>query len=329
MKKHLLILLVLSICIFALNACACDHDWEDADCETPKTCSKCDETEGEPLEHEWEAATCKAPETCALCGETKGEALEHQWQDADCENPKTCSLCGDTEGDALGHQWQDATCQNPQTCTVCAATEGEALAHTPGDWTEIGKNIVDATVVWQQTCSECGSVIAEETDPLYSFAENYLYLFNPTNFMERFSKIAEENGAAFTYEITDVSGALQIVIDYNSITALVQVFNGSESLTIDEAEDESIYAISLTVYGEEDATLLYNCFMMACDPLMDAAGASASLQEILDDHADTVDAGGYITYYTESGLTYEYATFGADDLGIGTALTMLNIYAVG
>jgi len=39
-------------------------------------------------EHEWSDATCTAPKTCSKCGETEGEALGHTYVDG------TCSVCG-------------------------------------------------------------------------------------------------------------------------------------------------------------------------------------------------------------------------------------------
>ena len=34
------------------------HEWTDATCGTPKTCTKCDLTEGEALGHSWQEADC-------------------------------------------------------------------------------------------------------------------------------------------------------------------------------------------------------------------------------------------------------------------------------
>jgi len=170
MKKALALLLVLLS--LPLSACH-SHDWEDADCETPKTCLDCGETKGEALGHDWEKATCIKPKTCSECGETKGEALGHTWKDATCYAPKTCANCGLKEGSALGHKWKEATCSspmtcsacgkesgdiadhswkeatctNPKSCTYCGLTEGAALAHT---WK-------DATCLTPKTCSICGT----------------------------------------------------------------------------------------------------------------------------------------------------------------------------
>lgn len=126
MKKILCLMLTLVLAL-CLAACGCDHEWKDADCENPKTCGLCGETEGEALGHDWKDADCENPKTCAVCDKTEGEALGHSWEDADCENPKICSVCGATEGEALGHEWKDATTEEPMTCAVCGATEGERI----------------------------------------------------------------------------------------------------------------------------------------------------------------------------------------------------------
>ena len=155
------------------------HSWVAADCDTPKTCSSCGETEGEALGHSWVAADCDTPKTWSSCGETEGEAtghawidatcyslktcnncgitegsmLEHDWQAADCTSPKHCSNCTATEGEALGHSWQDADCDTPKTCSVCGTTEGEALGHS---WAA-------ADCDTPKTCSACGETEGEAT----------------------------------------------------------------------------------------------------------------------------------------------------------------------
>ena len=121
------------------------HTWADATCETPKTCSVCQKTDGEPLGHTWADATCETPKTCSVCQKTDGEPLGHTWTDATCETPKTCSVCQKTDGEPLGHTWADATCETPKTCSVCQKTDGEPLGHT---W-------ADATCEIPKTCSTC------------------------------------------------------------------------------------------------------------------------------------------------------------------------------
>ena len=132
MKKKLTLITLTLIFALALSACGCKHEiWNDANCETPKTCADCGETEGTALGHSWLAATCEAPKTCEVCSKTEGEAKGHDWKEADCENAKTCTTCKLVEGEALGHSWQDATTEAPKTCATCALTEGERIVTDP------------------------------------------------------------------------------------------------------------------------------------------------------------------------------------------------------
>lgn len=109
MKKSILCLLLVAVML--LGGCCLSHEWQDATCETPKTCAKCEKTEG--------------------------EALGHSWQDATCETAKTCSTCGKTEGEALGHQIFWTLLEDRENmsgvCEVCQQTFDEAL-----DWDKLG-----------------------------------------------------------------------------------------------------------------------------------------------------------------------------------------------
>ena len=106
MKKIVVLLTLLLLGALLLTGCGCKHE-------------------------NWVAANCETPKTCADCGETQGEALGHNWKDAACEKAKTCALCGETEGSALGHSWQEATTEAPKTCSNCGKTEGEKIITDP------------------------------------------------------------------------------------------------------------------------------------------------------------------------------------------------------
>ncbi len=127
MKRKWILVLVLALSLLMLAGCQCKHEWADANCTTPKTCTLCQETEGAPLGHSWLAATCTAPKTCENCGETNGEPLPHTFAEATCTTAKTCTECGVTEGEPLPHTFVDATYETPKTCSVCQATEGTVL----------------------------------------------------------------------------------------------------------------------------------------------------------------------------------------------------------
>lgn len=126
MKRIFALLLLLSM--LSLNGCGeCEHQWSDADCETPKTCTLCGETEGEALGHAWQVADCVTAKTCVVCKKTEGDPLGHGWLSANCTTPQTCTVCNVTEGDALGHRMLAANFQEPPICFDCGYTEGECL----------------------------------------------------------------------------------------------------------------------------------------------------------------------------------------------------------
>ena len=123
-------------------------------------CTRCDHVVAQEvvdaLGHTWVEADCDTPKTCSVCGETEGEALGHTWVDADCETPKTCSVCGETEGEALGHTWVEADCVTPKTCSVCNKTEGEALGHAWGEWITDVEPTEEEDGEKHRVCGTCG-----------------------------------------------------------------------------------------------------------------------------------------------------------------------------
>ena len=133
MKKSIKTLLIICMALFltiGLIACTttttpsqCEHSYDNA-CDT--TCNLCSEERS--TNHDWSEATCTTPKTCTACGQTEGEALGHDpdEDDGNCTTPTLCSQCdevltpaenhdfsGEYQKDADGH-WQ--VCQN-EGCT--------------------------------------------------------------------------------------------------------------------------------------------------------------------------------------------------------------------
>ena len=69
----------------------CNHEFTEATCEKPKTCTKCGVTDGEALGHNWVDATCEKAKHCTRCEATEGEPLEKPTEAA-----KGCSKCNKT-----------------------------------------------------------------------------------------------------------------------------------------------------------------------------------------------------------------------------------------
>ena len=147
MKKILLLLLVSLAIVSILTSCDvingilggdeptdtsnpenCVHDWQDATCQEPETCSKCKATKGGISDHKYSAATCTEPEVCIYCGMWYGLPLGHDFTPATCYNPRTCTVCGYEKGD-LAHEYSAPTCTEPEICVKCNATGSDALGH--------------------------------------------------------------------------------------------------------------------------------------------------------------------------------------------------------
>lgn len=119
--------------------------------------------------HNWQEATCVEPETCSVCGRTRGEALGHAWSDPTCTKPQTCERCGETSGDSLGHQideWKttkEATCTSEGSregvCVRCGETQTESIAkkeHEFGEWETVKAATCAEEGESHRVCKQCG-----------------------------------------------------------------------------------------------------------------------------------------------------------------------------
>ena len=186
------------------NPNACQHDWVDADCVLPKTCSKCGDTEGEPNGHEVlkhvdaVAATCEAPgnleywycEACGMATTVEGQELNtpvarmvtgatgHDMADATCTAPSTCKNgCGLTVGSELGHSYTSSvtapTCTaagyTTYTCGACGDTyvadEVAKLGHDLVDVEGKDATCTEAGYTAYKDCSRCDHIEGKEEIP--------------------------------------------------------------------------------------------------------------------------------------------------------------------
>ena len=170
MKKFLIILLFVATALLLISCGECAHEWKDATCDEPKTCTKCGETEGEPTNHalgEW----VETPATCTedgsrtrscVCGQesetetiekTGHSIVEHAAKKPSCTETgwaayETCSRCDYTTYEELpeAHDYEmtvvEATCTTGgytlYDCTKCdnsyKANETAAKSHSFSDW---------------------------------------------------------------------------------------------------------------------------------------------------------------------------------------------------
>jgi hypothetical protein len=95
MENRFLTLVSAAIIAVAITGCGHQHTFSEATCTSPKTCTECGETEGEPLGHTWVEATCTEPKTCTVCGLTEGAPIGHTKEIGRCAN------CGELANEEL------------------------------------------------------------------------------------------------------------------------------------------------------------------------------------------------------------------------------------
>jgi hypothetical protein len=127
------------------------------------------------LEHNFTDATCATPGTCTVCGEVGFDALTHTLDDGiittqpGCVTEgvltRTCSECGATETEPVAatgiHTYADATCTTPRACTGCGITEGVAAPH----------NLDAGVVILEPTCTTEGTLKRSCEDCSYTVEE--------------------------------------------------------------------------------------------------------------------------------------------------------------
>ncbi len=215
--KRIISALLLVIMLLSLSACGCEHEWASATCTSPKTCTKCGETEGEALGHTWAEATCTSPKTCTACAATEGEPIAHTWAEATCTSPKTCTVCAATEGEPAGHEPVLQTIKgNTRTdlCSVC----GETLTSPVSDMSAEAPALIIGS--WEASSLYNGIEVNEIADTfgfefradgtvVSDLPENPgegVFSFDSYNeWLEMFRFVAEVNGV--TYDIAFVSSA--------------------------------------------------------------------------------------------------------------------------
>ena len=184
-KQSIILFMVMFVLILTLSSCTFigqhifnvhQHEWVDATCTTPKTCSVCNKTEGEALGHE-EVILEGKDATCTEDGLTEG---------------RICSICNEVFAaqetiPAKGHNEQitaskDPTCTEPgltegKKCSACdeifiAQEEIPALGHTEVVDAAKAADCESAGLTEGKHCSVCNEVlVAQEEIPALGHTE--------------------------------------------------------------------------------------------------------------------------------------------------------------
>lgn len=163
------------------------------------------------LSHEWVDATCTAPKTCSKCEKTEGDALGHNWNEATCTTAKTCSVCSLTQGQEKGHIWVEATCTTPKTCITCDTTEGTERGHQTSDWELTSEPANGNPGIKTQFCNVCKEAV-ETKEFFYPYFD-----MSFDEFMQRHNKAY----ASYGWEIKEVRTGFSYFMDSSDETAII------------------------------------------------------------------------------------------------------------
>ena len=296
MKKILLTFLVCLL-LFTLGGCECEHEWEDATCQSPKECSICGETKGKALPHTWTDATCSAPKECTVCGTTEGDALPHTWTDATCQSPKQCTVCGTIEGGVLSHTWTDATCSAPKTCAACNATDGEKLAHTPtNEWVVQKTDYIYAETVKVQTCSICGEVVEREIIDLTKLHDNTYFLISPDDFTTRLGNtLASYTGNNYKTTSGTAGESYACGVTDSGDTICVLLFTKNDDIVTSAKRNDSGAYNKVMGQCNPDAIARVSCAMIqATDPTISLDNAKKYAEQLLKYDSVSVNGVKYV-----------------------------------
>lgn len=257
MKRKWILLPIM--CTFAISLAGCGHEhvWADATCLAPKTCSECEETEGEVADHKWIEATCEKAKYCEVCGETEGQPLGHEWLEPTYTEPKTCALCSLTEGEPLPEPYcvkNNITFENLQDMELPFATafsEDGEIVEIDGLWADPGmahysfgeitiepseqEGYIDVTIpyevslsaeVYLDTTKFGGGFRIEASWAALSVGDSYTGLFVPSqgtygSDTNQYIKDFEWNGNTYTLSYTK---------DTNSESGFTDWTGGDESI---------------------------------------------------------------------------------------------------
>lgn len=191
-----------------------------------------------PCSHEWEEANCITPKTCKLCAEEEGEALGHEWKEATCTSPKTCTVCGETDGTELGHEVAEWVVEKESTCIEEGTQKGKCLLcgeefsdviekaeHEAGDWKVSKKATATDSGKKVKKCKVCDEVLDSKSYELS--AKEKKQLFKKECKTYSYDKIARNpdkydgKKAKFTGEV------IQVIEDGDDYTLRVNITKGT------------------------------------------------------------------------------------------------------
>lgn len=308
--KKILSIAALSLCIFLLSGCQCEHEWVEADCDTPKTCSKCEITEGTSLSHRWRDADCVTAKTCAECGTTEGEPLGH--------DPGSWIIKKDKINDT---QHKERYCERCDE--LLEKSEEEPIKHTPGYW-DVKTDILTARQYKERYCIRCNKLLEKTEEDIDSFVNLSEFIFSPSDFLIRLRSFAEQTLTEFRYEIKTVPGSesMNVLLYFEEAEgknySISFCKKTGEVLTRKDLYTKGVWYAALACGFHIDSaseideyviTLnsdLLKAFYMACDPIFSEEDFQKQELRHLTSYLNWIEFDEYVGYSEMNKLLYEF-----------------------
>lgn len=263
-SKQTLRISLITFMVLLLTGCGHEHQWTDATCTEPKTCSECGKTEGEPLGHDWADATCTEPKTCKVCGATEGEPLGHDFEDATCTEAKKCKRCGGVQGEPLGHNVAEWTTTTEPTCTESGTREGtcsrcgkavtetlEATGHVPSEEWEIEEEATFSKSGERvKTCTVCGEEVESES---FEMTDEEKDDYRPSIEGDHFDCTVDDFIECFKYKNRGSYTITKITSDDESQSYILQARSKLKCIIVCTKTDEGKLK-AILVQSDEDET---------------------------------------------------------------------------
>ena len=280
-SKIFSIILIVSLAVL-LTGCQCNHEWNEATCASPKTCVKCEKSEGEALGHSWIAATHEAPEICTRCLDTRGIPMGY----AHTNKLDATFLSNQFSVYECNHQWIEATCTSPSICNKCQETRGVPLGHTIDSMpdavfakTYMGWSVnVSGSNLLERCCVRCKTAI--DSHPIsYSLnatadiTKNSVFTFSPQEFLDHINSLYYPGTVNFYVNDYSTGGSLVSIAEYDHpmITANTSTDDiiaiapsvhflgqGGKILSASQYNNKNCTGIVLTLKNEIDAPVQCN-----------------------------------------------------------------------
>lgn len=217
--------------------------------------------------HQWVEATCTEPKTCSECGETEGEPLGHDFADATCTEPKKCKRCGGVQGDPLGHSVKDwitriePTCTDPGEkvglCSVCEEVITETLkatGHEPSeDWEIIEEATFSTSGKRVKTCTVCGEEVESES---YEMTKDEKDNFRPAIEGDHFNCSVDDFIENLKYKKKGSYTITKITSDDESQSYILQAKGALKCIIVCTKTDEGKLKAILVQSDEDETTAI-------------------------------------------------------------------------